>query len=135
MPATALGKITTAIAGTAGTGSLGVFGIGFYRVLSAHGVPGALWVIAAGMGVAAVLTGSLGLILEYRIRKLELQATTELKKARLDIHRTVVEKAAGEPGSAASYRELILADALYVSVEQNEVQLADKTHHHLYRPG
>jgi len=34
-----------------------------------------------------------------------------------------VEKASSGPGDAQSYRELILADALYVFVQQNGTQL------------
>lgn len=135
MPSTTLGRITAGVAGTAGTSSIGVSAFATIRMASAHAVPAGIWLALAALAAAAALTGSLGLILEYRLRKLEAQSATELKKARLDMHRTVLEKAAGEPGSAQSYRELILADALYLSVEQNGAQLTDKTHEHLYGPG
>ena len=48
------------------------------------------------------------------------------------MYRVLVEKSAGEPGSAADYRDLILADALHLAVEQNSVRPADRTHGQLY---
>jgi hypothetical protein len=100
-----------------------------------------LWIVSAALVGAAALISSLSLILDYRLKKLTAQnqdkqatAAAELQKERLAIHRTVLEKAAGEPGSAASYRELIIADALHLSVEQNGSRLADRTHERLYGP-
>jgi hypothetical protein len=116
----------------------GLSGFAVFRMASAHAVPGGVWATAVALAVVTALTGCLGLVLEYRIRKLELQSSTDLRKARLDMHRTLLEKAAGEPGSAQNYRDLILADALYLSVKQNGAQLTDKAHQHLYgqgRPG
>lgn len=138
---TSLGKIAVAIAGTTGTSGLGVTGFAVLRMTSAHAVPGGAWAALATLGAATALVSSLGLILEYRLRKLDLeergkeaQSAADLQKARLEMHRVVMEKAAGEPGSAQSYRELIIADALHLSVEQNRVRLADRTHAHLYGP-
>ena len=37
------------------------------------------------------------------------------------MYRVPIEKSAGEPGSATDYRDLILADALHLAVEQNGV--------------
>jgi hypothetical protein len=81
------------------------------------------------------MVSSLALVLGYRLKKLEVEAQNkkteldqELKKARLEIHKTILEKAAVKPGSAANYRELIIAEALYVAVEQNGAQPAEQTH-------
>lgn len=141
MSSTSLGKIAVGIAGTTGTSGLGVTGFAVLRMTSAHAVPGGVWAALATLGVATALAGPLGLILEYRLRKLDLeergkeaQSAADLQNARLEMHRIVLEKAAGEPGSAQSYRELILADALHLSVEQNGARLADRTHMHLYGP-
>ena len=141
MSSTSLGKIAAGIAGTTGTSGLGVAGFAVLRMTSARAVPGGAWAALVTLGAATALVSSLGLILEYRLTKRgleerarEAQSAADLQKARLEIHRVVLEKAAGEPGSAQSYRELIIADALHLSVEQNGVRLADRAHVHLYGP-
>jgi hypothetical protein len=48
------------------------------------------------------------------------------------MYRVLVEKSAGEAGSAADYRDLMFADALHLVVEQNNVRPAGRTHGHLY---
>ena len=135
MSSTSLSKITVGVAGTAGTGSLGFSGFALARVVEAHGVSGGVWAAAAVLALVSLLTGTLGMVLGYRIRRFELESAQKLQMARLDMHRTVLEKAAGEPASAESYRELIIADALHLSVEQNGAHLADKTHQRLYGSG
>ena len=139
VPSATPGKIAAGIAGATGTGSAGVSAFAVFRMSSAHAVPDGMLAALVALTVATGLVSSLGLILEYRLKKLDIQtrsreaqSAAELRKAYVKIHRTVLEKAAGEPGSADSYREIILANALYLSVEQNGVQLADKTHEHLY---
>jgi hypothetical protein len=137
VPAANLGKIVAGIAGTAGTGSVGISGFVLFRLASAHVVLGGAWAAAAAVALpaAAVLAGCLALVLQYRLRKLELRADADQKKQRLDVHGTLLEKAAGEPANAQSYRDLIIAEALYLSVEQNGAQLTDKAHQHLYGHG
>ena len=141
MSSTTIGKIAAGIAGATGTSSLGISAFAVFRVTSAHAVPGMMWASLVALGTATVLVSCLGLALEYRLKKLgveerskEAQSAAELQKVRLEIHRTVMEKAAGEPGSAQSYRELIIADALHLSVEQSGARLAGRTHEHLYGP-
>jgi len=77
-------------------------------------------------------------VLDYRRARLEIAARAaetrsraELDAARLAMYRTLVEKSAGEPASKAQYRELFLADALHLAVEQG-VKPADRTHGRLY---
>jgi hypothetical protein len=137
VPSTTLGKIAAGIAGTTGTGSLGISALAVFRMSSAHAVPSGMWATLVALSAATVLVSSLGLILEYLLKKLEVearnreaQAAAELKKTRLEMYRTVLEKAAGEAGSTQNYRELILADALHLSTEQNGVHLADQAHEH-----
>lgn len=139
MAATTPGKIAAGIAGTTGTSGLGVMGFAVFRMASAHPVPGGMWAAAVTLVSVTAVVSSLGLILDYQLRKLDIQAQSneahtaaELQRTRLETYRTVVEKAAGEPESALSYRELIIADALHLSVEQNGARLADRTHAHLY---
>jgi hypothetical protein len=143
VPAKRLGRLTAGIAGGLGTGSAGVFALAAFRLSWGHaaapgawsaGAPGA-WGAAAALALAGTLTGSLGLVLGYRLRSQELRAATDLTRTRLDMHRVVMEKAAGEPASARSYRELILADAVYLSVEQNRARLPGQARRHLYGRG
>jgi len=123
-------KIAFGIAGTTGVSSLGVSALLAVRVMSAHVVPAGAWAALVVLGTAAALVISLRLILDYRLRKLEVdvwsqgaRSAAELDKTRLEIHQALVEKASSGPGDAQSYRELILADALYVFVQQNGTQL------------
>jgi hypothetical protein len=141
LPSTTSGKIAVGIAGATGTSGLGVTAFGILRISSAHPVPTGLWVALAILIATTALISSLGLIFEYKLKKLgveaqgrEAQSAADLQKARLEMHRTVLEKAAGEPESAQSYRELIIADALHLSVEQNGARVADRTHAQLYGP-
>jgi hypothetical protein len=139
VPSTTLGKIATGIAGTTGTSSLGVSAFAVFRMATAHGVPGGIWAALVALGAATAIVSCLGLVLEYMLKKLEVevrdkevQLNQELKSARLEMYKTVLEKAAGEPASSASYRELIIADALHLAVERNDVRPADRTHGQLY---
>lgn len=135
------GKFLAGVAGTTGTGSLGVLAAALFRVTAARDVPAGMW---AALTVLIGVTGAvtvLALILEYKRKKLEIQSrdqevasAADLKKRRLEGYLAVLEKSVGEPGSAAAYRELIAADALHLAVEQNGTRPADRTHQHLYGP-
>jgi len=134
-------KIAAGIAGVTGTGSLGVTAAALVRTANAHAVPGGIWVLLVALSAATVIVAGLGLVLDYRrdrleiaIRDQEARSRAELQDARLAMYQTLIEKSAGEPGSAANYRDLILADALHLAVEQNGVQPTDRTHGQLYGP-
>lgn len=127
-----MGKITAGIAGAAGTGNLGVTLAALIRPAAAHVLPTGIWIVLAVLSSATVLIAGLGLVLDYRRGRLELGAQAEEQKTRLEMYQTLVEKASGEPGNASSYRDLILADALHLAVEQGAVQPADQTHLRLY---
>jgi hypothetical protein len=136
---TTAGKIAAGIAGMTGTGSLGITAAALTRVASAHTVPAGIWVALASLWAATVTVAGLGLVLDYRRARLEIaarsreaQSRAELQGTRLAMYQVLVEKSAGEPGSAMDYRELILADALHLAVEQNSVRPADRTHGQLY---
>lgn len=133
------GKVAAGIVGVTGTGSLGMSAAALIRATSAHAAQTGMWIVLAALSAATVLVAGLGLVLDYRRDRLEIaaraeeaRAQAEQKKARLEIYQTLVEKAAGEPASAASYRDLILAAALHLAVEQNGVRPADRTHGRLY---
>lgn len=129
------GKLAAGIAGTADAGSMGVLAEALSRITTAHAVPAGMWAVMAVLIAMTAAVATLGLILDYRQRKLELESAAELEKARQEMYRVVLEKSACEPGSAQSYRELIIADALHLSVERNGAQPADRTHGHLYGRG
>lgn len=118
MLSTTAGKIIARIAGMTGTGGLGITAAALVRITSAHAVPTGIWVVLASLWAATAVVAGLGLVLDYCRAKLEIAARdqearshAELQGARLAMYRTVIEKSAGEPASAADYRDLILADA------------------------
>lgn len=122
-------------AGTAGAGSMGVLTEALARVIAARAVPAGMWAVMGALIAAGAAVASLGLILDYRQKKLETESRAELQKARQEMYRVVLEKSADEPASVASYRELIIADALHLAVERNGAQPADQTHGRLYGHG
>jgi hypothetical protein len=135
------GKVLVRVAGATGTGSIGVLASTLIRASTAGQVPAGEWaalIVLFGMtGLVAIVA----LILEHQRKKLEIKArereaaaAAELDKRRLAGYLTVLEKAAGEPGSAAAYRELINADAMHQAVEKNGSRPADRTHRYLYGP-
>jgi hypothetical protein len=130
VPSLSTGKVAVGIAGTTGTSGLGVIGVAAARLYSGHPVQDGLWAVSASLMLATALISCLSIILDYRLKKL----AAELRKERLATHRMMLEKAACEPSSAENYRKLILADALYLSVEQNGSQPVDRTHALLYGP-
>jgi hypothetical protein len=137
---TTVGKIAAGTAGVTGTGSLGITVAALARMASAHTVPTGVWVGLAALTAATVSLAGLVLIFDYRLGRLEIAARAdevrsqaELEKIRLETYRVLVEKSAARPKNAASYRDLILADALHQAVE-NGLLPADQTHGQLYTP-
>ena len=137
MLSTTAGKIAAGTAGITGTGSLGITVAALARISSARTMPTGVW---AGMALAAATLSlaGLGLILDYRLARLEIatradgaRSQAELEKTRLETYKGLVERSAAQPKSAASYRDLILADALHRAVE-NGLLPADQTHGQLY---
>jgi hypothetical protein len=103
-------------------------------------IPAGEWALLAILVVMTSLVAVLALILQYQSHKLQLKAderktaaTITLNKRRSDGYLTLLEKAAGEPGSANAYVELIKADALHQAVE-NGTHPVDQTHRDLYGP-
>jgi hypothetical protein len=134
---TTAGKIAAGAAGITGTGSLGITMAAWARIASARTVPAGVWVGLA-LTAATLSLACLGLILDYRLAQLELatradeaRSQADQEKIRLETYKGLVEKAVGQPKSAASYRDLILADALHQAVG-NGLLPADQTHGQLY---
>ena len=129
------GILAFGTAGATGSSSLGVTAFGILHAASAYKLPGGVWLALIAANLVTALVSSIALVLKYKINKMtiearmkEAQSVAELKKARQEIHRIVLEKAAGEPASASAYRELIIADAVHLSVEQGTPAPADRTH-------
>jgi hypothetical protein len=134
-----LKRVVKAAAGTAG--GLGVVGV-VARAAVGHGLPPAAWVAVVVVAVGSAVVTGLALVLDYRRARLEIAAQAAESKSRailqlyrMEMYRELVGKASGEPASAASYRELILADALHMAIEEDKVSPSDKTHGHLYGAG
>jgi hypothetical protein len=126
MQSPAAGKVLAGVAGATGTGSIGVLASTPLRARAARQVPAGEWAVLIVLFGMTGLVTVLALILEHQRNKLEIKAreraaaaAAQLDKRRLDWYLTVLKKAAGEPGSAAAYRELINADALHQAVEKN----------------
>lgn len=126
MPSTTLGRVTAAAAATTGASGLGLTAFALFHLTAAQGRPIPAWAELAGLGAAAACVSSLRLILDYRLMKLAAQTrraawqdAADLQRSRLRLHRSLMEKAAAQPQFAAEYRELIMANARYLSVEQN----------------
>jgi hypothetical protein len=110
------GKLAAAgIAGTTGAGSMAVLVEALARITTSRAAPGGMWAAMAVLITVTTVMACLGLILDHLQRRLEIG----LEKSRQEMYRAVLEKSAGEPGSMASYRELILSDALHLAVERN----------------
>jgi hypothetical protein len=130
------GKLAAGIAGTTGAGSIGVLAGALARIATAHAVPVAVWVVMVAVIAVPAAVASLALILAYRQKKLEIESAAQLEKARQEMYRVLLEKSVADPACAASYRELIDADAEHLSVERDGAQPASqlREHRHGRRP-
>lgn len=119
----------------AGAGGLGLTALAAVR-LSAAGLPGAAWIALGVAGAGATAVSALSLVLDYRLRKLALLATSRdhdavasLHRDRLAGHQQLLDQATAQPQAAGAYCELINADALYLAVERGGAFPAE----HVYR--
>lgn len=115
-------KLGTRTAAAAGIGSLGVLVEALARISAAHPVPAGIWAVMIGLVVVTATVSGLALILDYRVKKLEIELAAALRRSRQEMYRAVLEQAAGDPASAVIYRELIVADALHLSAERNDAR-------------
>jgi hypothetical protein len=136
VPSTNVGRVSAGAVATTGVSSLGLTAFAVFRLTAEPGTPAASWAELAGLGAAAACVSSLWLVLDYRLRKLDaqtrgraLQAAAELQLGRLRLHRALMDKAAAQPQLAAAFRELIIANARYLSVEQNAEPLVSPHQH------
>lgn len=128
------GILAFGIAGATGTSSLGVTAFGIFHAASAYQLSGGVLLALIATNAVTALVSSIALILKYKINKMtiearikEAQGVADLQEARQEMHRIVIEKAACEPASASAYLELIIADAVHLSVEQGSPAPADRT--------
>lgn len=138
---TTAGKFTAGIAGMTGAGSLGLTTTVVARIASVHAIPAEIWAVLALLSVTTAVVAGLGLVLDYECAKLALdvQAGTarlraDLERDRMAAYRGLVEKSTDAAGDVSSFRDLLLADALHLAVEQNGVRPTDRTHGRLYHP-
>jgi hypothetical protein len=124
-----LGRITIGMAGATGTSG---FGLAACRIAS-HGGAAEAWVVLTASFVTTGLVATLGLILNYRLGKLALQAQAasarhgaDLRRMRLEIQRSILDRIQEGTKGAKAYRTMATADALYLSVEQ-QVTMASTT--------
>jgi len=128
------GILAFGIVAATGTSSLGVPAFEILHAASAHQVPGGVWLALITTNAVTALVSSIALVLKYKINKMtiearmkEVQGVAERLEARQQMHRIVLEKAACEPVSASAYRELIIADAVHLSVEKGSPAPAGQT--------
>jgi hypothetical protein len=124
-------KLAAGIAGTTGAGGIGVLTGASARIATAHAGPAAMSAVMAAVIALPAVVASLALILAYRQKKLEIESAARLEKTRQEMYRVLLEKSAADPACAASYRELIDADAKHLSVERNGAQPASRPYGHL----
>lgn len=98
MPSTTPGRIAAGIAGATGTSSLGVSAFAVFRMTSARVVPGGMWAALVALSVATALVSSLGLFLEYKLKKFEVEGRDKQAQWDVELRRSLGE--AGCPGIA-----------------------------------
>lgn len=125
MKSVTTGKLAAGIVGLAGAGSLGVTTTGVARIAIVHAASTKIWVVLALLPVTAAVVAGLSLVLDYESAKFALQMQVgveclraDLERARLDAYLDLIEKSAGAAGTASSYRDLLLTDALHLAVER-----------------
>jgi hypothetical protein len=118
-----LSRITIGMARATGTGGLGFTA---FRMALGHGGTAGTCVVFTASFLMTGLVAALGLVLNYRLGKLTIQAQTasaersaNLRRMRLELQRSVLDKVQEGTKGAEAYQEVTTADALYLSIEQN----------------
>jgi hypothetical protein len=101
------------------------------RVTALHAVSAATWVVMAALIAVPALVAGLGLIVGYRLRRLEVESAAELERARQEMYRVLLEKSVAAAAGSADHRELINADTLHLLAERNGTQPDGRMHGHL----
>jgi hypothetical protein len=117
-----LGRITLGMAGLTGTSGLGL--TAFKMTSGRSGIAESCIVITTSF-VMTGLVAILGLVLNYRLGKLAVQAQAasaergdDLRRRRLELQRSVLDKVQEGTEGAQAYLTMATADALYLSAEQ-----------------
>lgn len=120
-----LGLITIGIAGAAGTSGIGIMAS---RLASGQGSTMDTCLVLATSFITTSLIAALGLILNYRLRKLALQArasaaqrSADLRITRLELQRAILEKIHDGTKAAHAYQKMTAADALYTRCHGHEL--------------
>ena len=111
-----LGPITIGIAGAAGTSGIGIM---VSRLASGHSSVADTCLILAASFISTSLIAALGLILNYRLGRLALQArmsaaqrNADLRITRLELQRAILDKIQDGAMAAQAYQRMTAADAL-----------------------
>lgn len=111
-----LGSITIGISGAAGTSGIGIM---VSRLAWGHGGVTDTCLILAVSFITTSVIAALGLILNYRLERLALQARTsaaqrnaDLRTTRLELQRAILEKIQDGTMAAQAYQRMTAADAL-----------------------
>lgn len=112
-----LGSITIGIAGAAGTSGIGIM---VSRLASGHGSDTDNCLMLAASFITTSVIAALGLILNYRLERLVLQAqasaaqrNADLRITRLEFQRAILNKIQDGTMAAQAYQRMTAADALY----------------------
>ena len=118
-----LGQITVGMAGLTGTSGLGFTA---FRLASGRsGIAETCIVLMTSVGMAGFVA-ALGIVLNYRIGKLTVQAQAasakrddDLRQMRLELQRSILEKVQEGTKGAQAYLTMATADAFYLSAEKS----------------
>jgi hypothetical protein len=112
-----------------GTGSLGITVAALVQIASAHVLSTDIWVLLSGSSAATIGIAGIGLLLDYKRAKLEIDASVDTVRRQMDAERirlvmyqALIQRSAEAAGSPAHYQDLILADALHLEAERNGAQ-------------
>jgi hypothetical protein len=126
-----LGPVTIGIAGAVGTSGIGVAAA---RLTSGQGGTMDVCLMIAGSFISTSLVWALGLVLNYQLEKLKLQAqdsaaqrSAELSKTRLELQRAIIESVHDGTKAAYAYRTMTAADAL-CTLSQASIATDESTH-------
>jgi putative protein kinase ArgK-like GTPase of G3E family len=128
------GKLAVGVTGTAGAGSMGALVEVLVHIATLHAVSTATWVMVAILAAMPVLVACLGLVVGYRLRRLEVESAADLEKARQEMYRALLEESAATAISSADHRELIDADTMHLLAERSDIQPNGRSYRRIRRP-
>ena len=126
MPSIRVGKVAAGLSVATGTVTVAMAAPGLGRLASVQTMPPMTWLVLATLLVVAGVIVSLGLILDYRQARLQIETVAELRRARQEMYRVLLEKSTSGQATDMNYRELIAMDALHLAVEGDMPSVAPR---------